>query len=205
MARWKGAIQSQQDQYRLKKLALMREAGRAFSRKGFHNTSLDEVAAQLNVTKPALYYYFRNKHEILYTCLEFALDLADESLVKAEAGGGTGLDKLARFTALYVDALTSEFGAGAVMMSEIRLLPPEEFQKLRTRRRKLDRIMRKMVDQGLADGTIAPCDPGIAVAWFMGAIVHVPRWYRPDGRLSGADIAKTFSDFLRNGFSPRRG
>ena len=52
--RWTTVVPSQEEQYDLKRRALIREAGKAFSRKGFHNTSMNDAAEVLNVTKPAL-------------------------------------------------------------------------------------------------------------------------------------------------------
>ena len=204
MARWKGAVGGEEDQHRVKRLALLREAGRAFSRNGFHNTSLDEVAAELDVTKPALYYYFRNKHEMLYACCEFGLDLGDEALRRALGEGRCGLEKLRIFMVCYIADITSEIGSSAVM-SEIKSLPPADIDRLRGRQRKLDQQLRRLVQDGIDDGSIAPCDPALAVAWTMGAINHVPRWYRPDGRLTGRQIAEAYVGFLTHGLAFRPG
>src|ERR1700749_2472714 len=65
---WKDAGQSRDDQFAAKRAALIRKAARAFSARGFYNTSLDDIAEELGVTKPALYYYVKNKEEILFAC-----------------------------------------------------------------------------------------------------------------------------------------
>ena len=78
--RWRDALPSREDLQKLKKAALIREAGRAFKAKGFHQTSLDEVAEALNVTKAALYYYVKGKRELLYETQAMALDLGDQAL-----------------------------------------------------------------------------------------------------------------------------
>ena len=59
-AKWNNAVSGADEQYQLKKQAVIAEASRAFGRHGYKNVSLDEIAKTLNVTKPALYYYLKN-------------------------------------------------------------------------------------------------------------------------------------------------
>ncbi len=49
-----------------KRELIVRAAAQAFGRKGFHATTLDEIAAELDVTKASIYYYFETKEELLY-------------------------------------------------------------------------------------------------------------------------------------------
>ena len=53
--KWNNAVGGADEQYQLKKQAVIAEASRTFGRHGYKNVSLDEIAAALNVTKPALY------------------------------------------------------------------------------------------------------------------------------------------------------
>ena len=68
LAAWNDTVQTRDQQFNLKRTALLKEAARAFSSQGYHATSLDDVAKTLGVTKPALYYYIKNKQEILFEC-----------------------------------------------------------------------------------------------------------------------------------------
>src|SRR5947209_1441666 len=53
----------------LKREAVLRTAVGLFNEKGFHATSLDDVAEALKVTKPTIYHYFSNKDEVLFECV----------------------------------------------------------------------------------------------------------------------------------------
>ena len=85
MARWKNALQTKEEIARLKRQAVLRESGRIFSRRGFHNTSLADVAEQLAVSKGTLYNYFEGKSDLFIAYVEresdrkiaWILDLAD--------------------------------------------------------------------------------------------------------------------------------
>ena len=58
-------------------------------------------------------------------------------------------------------------------------------------------------DGGGTDGSIRGVDPKLAVFYFMGAVNWMTRWFRPDGELSGADIAAGFSDLLNESLRSR--
>ncbi|MBR9762693.1 MAG: helix-turn-helix transcriptional regulator [Rhodobacteraceae bacterium] len=65
MADWNGEIASREELRERKRRAALRVASRLFNEKGYHATSLDEIADRIGVTKTALFYYFRNKEELL--------------------------------------------------------------------------------------------------------------------------------------------
>lgn len=197
--RWNNLVKSADEQYELKRQAVIVEAIQAFGHNGYQNTSLDDIASRLNVTKPTLYYYFKGKDELLYECHNLAMDIGDQAIAHAESEAGSGLDKLQRLVEYYIGRLTTELAASAVLheMAAMRL---EHRKRILQRRRKFDQRMREFIQDGVDDGTIEPCNPKLAVFWFMGAINGIPRWFRTEGELSGAEIAKSFVRFLVAGF-----
>jgi len=64
---WRGSRERLRDR-ELKRDAVIRAAAREFNRKGYHNTSLDDIAAALEVTKPTVYYYVTSKEQLLFEC-----------------------------------------------------------------------------------------------------------------------------------------
>jgi len=58
----------------VKREAVIRAAAQAFNARGYHNTSIDEIAAALNVTKPTIYYYVANKEQLLLECILTGLE-----------------------------------------------------------------------------------------------------------------------------------
>jgi AcrR family transcriptional regulator len=195
---WNSTIVDRAEEARRKRKAVIVEAARAFGHRGFHNVSLDEVAVALNVSKPTLYNYVRSKHELLYECYNLALNFGDEAMRDVMAQEGTGLTKLCTFIKRYIKMLTEQFGPAAVFY-EFYSMRPSDREKIQRRRRGFDRLFRKLVSDGIADGSIAPCNPKLAVFWFMGAISGIPRWFDPKGELSGEEIADAFVAFLRSG------
>ena len=195
-ARWNGEHSTREEASRAKRALVLREAGIAFSIKGFHNTSMDDIAARLGLTKTSLYYYFRNKDEILTSCLDRGLELAEDALAAALVVPGTTLDKVTTFVRLYVGAMTSELGAYTAAL-ELQSTPQAELPRIKARMRDFDRRLRALVQAGIDDGSIASLDPALAVNWMMGAMALLPRWFRPDRALGPDKVAEGYAAMAR--------
>lgn len=202
-ARWNNALASTPDPHALRKRALILAAGRVFGDKGFHNTTLDHIAGALSVTKPALYRYVQNKHEILYECHRMAVEMAEEALNEAVDQHSETLDVLRAFVALYIGKMTSELGT-CVMLTEYYSMTPEHSELIQQRRRVLDRELRDLVVSAMEEGAIAPCDPKLAVFFFMGAINSVNRWFSDQGPSGSDDIAEAFAEHTVQSLRPLR-
>ena len=93
-----------------KRDAVIRTAARAFDERGYHNTSLDDIAAALGVTKPTIYYYVPNKEQLLFECFRAGLEPIRAALRRAEQSPGTGRDRLREVIRDYALAIASEYG-----------------------------------------------------------------------------------------------
>jgi AcrR family transcriptional regulator len=65
-------------------------AAKAFNARGYHNTSLDDVAAALGVTKPTVYYYVANKEQLLFECFRAGLEPIQAAIRRTEARTAPG-------------------------------------------------------------------------------------------------------------------
>ena len=199
---WKSVVLSREQQFSLKRAALLREAGRTFSLRGYHNTSLEDVAKTLDVTKAALYYYVKNKQEILFECHMMSLDLGDEAMKYCEEHGRTGLEKILLLIDKYVQTITSEMGSFAVL-GEYDALEPQNKAIVGKRRDKFDRAFRELISEGMSDGTVRAVDPKLTVFFFMGSINWMTRWFTPQGSATGEEIARSLVDLVKGALRTR--
>lgn len=194
---WSDAVQSPDQQFELKRRALIHAAARAFNARGYHNTSLDDVAAELGVTRAALYHYVGSKQEILFECHMLAYDLGDQAIEYARERAQNGLERGCLIIRRFIELFNGGMGRIAVM-SEHETLQPDLQARVQQRRDKFDRELRSVIDSGIRDGSIRAVDPKLAVFFTMGAVNWMCiRWYRPDGPLSVEQIAASFEDMFR--------
>jgi AcrR family transcriptional regulator len=197
--RWAAAVPPREEQFEAKRIALIREAAKAFGQKGFHNTSLDDVAEALHVTKPALYYYIKTKHEILFECHNMALDFGIRAREIAAAASSDPAERLRIYLLTYIEMMTENIHAYGVLREPLSSLPLEYRKKIVMRLREADRQLRELIQANIDAGKLPASDPSMAVAFFMGAINHISRWYSHNGRYSGKQVAEMFTDFILHG------
>jgi AcrR family transcriptional regulator len=183
-----------------KRQAILKTAARMFLEKSYGRTSLDDVARRLNITKPALYHYFHNKEDILLGCYRWGTRLIEESLTEIAGHGGTGLEKVEAFIFSYANVMTLNFGR-CVMRLDEGDLSSKAREEVRAYKRKIDRRLRSFIQEGIDDGSIAPCEPKIAAFAIAGALNWICMWYEPTGALSAEEIASQFVRTLTQGLA----
>ena len=197
------AADTRAQQRELKRQAVLHAAAQLFNERGFHATSLDDIAERLHVTKPTLYYYVKSKDEILLECVRTALGMMRDEIASVRSAGGRALDQLVACMRVYTLIVTQEFGLCVIRIGEDPLPPPLK-RELRALKAGIDREFRRLLAEGIREGSIAPCDPKMAAFMVAGALSWVGRWYRPDGELSPEQIAEAGVALLLNGIIKRR-
>jgi AcrR family transcriptional regulator len=188
------------DQRNRKREAVLRAAASAFNRRGYANTSLDDIAATLGVSKPTLYQYFGSKQEILYRCHQLALDQGDQGIALAEVALGRGLDKLFIYLQTYMRGFFGEIGAGPVL-ADVDSLTPANRKKVVERRSRISAATTRFIAQGVKDGSIINCDPKLASLFALSVVNWMAYWYREDGPNTPDEIMSTFMVLFRRGLA----
>jgi len=181
-----------------KREAVLKTAAQLFLEKSYGRTSMNDVADRLRITKPTLYHYFRNKEEILLECYRIGTGLIQQKLDKISAQGGSGLERVQAFIYAYAELMTVNFGR-CVMRLDDGDLSAAALAEVRACKRRIDQSLRHLMQEGIADGSIAPCDPKIAAFAAAGAVNWMCVWYDPAGPLSAEEIAKQFARILTRG------
>jgi AcrR family transcriptional regulator len=195
-------------------------AADVLQRRGYAATTMKEIAAAANLTAGTLYHYFANKDALVLAVLEMGLE-AGIARVEPIAGDASrpALERLRDMMAAHILGLTEQPAIGAAMVFEIRALlyasddgeaeddaDVQEFlvrrQEFFGRRDDFERLFRQVVQQAIADGSLRPIDAGLYVKTLLGAQNWVGVWYRPEGRLTGGEIAARMVDLLIEGVRP---
>ena len=181
-----------------KREAVLHTAVRMFLDRSYARTSMNDVATQLNITKPALYHYFRNKEEILLEIYRLGTDLIDDMLDGIEADEKPGLDKVADFIEGYIRIVSGDFGRAVIRLDDGELSKTAR-KEVRGRKREIDHRLRAIIDCGIEDGSIAPCDAKIAAFILAGSVNWMASWYEPAGPMDLPAISAQYIRMLSTG------
>ena len=192
------ALKRRQARTQQRRVEILKSAAAAFRRRGYHGASMGEIADALQMTKGSLYYYFRNKEEILYFCHDYSLDLILDLLDKVEADGNPPDVRLRKLVVAFVHMIIDEL-QGTALTLDLQALSKAHLRKVIAKRDRFDRGVRRILQEGMASGAFAAGDPKLLAFAILGAVNWITRWFDPKGQARSAEIGRTFADFLVGG------
>src|SRR5215475_11442490 len=198
---WRASAERQRDR-ELKRDAVILAAAREFNRKGYHNTSLDDIAARLEVTKPTVYYYVTNKEQLLFQCFVAGVERIRAAFRDARRMEVPARERLNAVLRRYGEAVASEFG-WCMVRAEEQDLSPAMSRHIKALKSEIDQGIRRLIREGIQDGSIHPCDPKMTAFALAGALNWIAHWYRENQSMTGAQIADAFVTIFENGLRPR--
>jgi AcrR family transcriptional regulator len=150
-------------------------AVRAIRQRGLEGVRMRDVARDAGLSTGNLYYYFRNKRELIYFCQDHALDLLIERV-----GYAYGVSEVwRRVDAIIEGHLRVVIGLGAVLHVDIDGLPKPLHKKLLAKRDRYEKAVLEMIVLGQRAKQFRDGDPMIRAQAIFGALNWVTRWYRP--------------------------
>ncbi len=180
--------------------AVLRRAIELFIRQGYDATSINDLAADLGVSKSAIYHHFESKEALLSAALDEALE-GLSSAVDAAADatrGESAYDRLQATVGAAVRILVAHLPAVTLLL-RVRGNSPLE-QAALDRRRHIDEQLARLVQQAADEGDLrADLEPEVISRLVFGMVNSLVDWYRPDGPISPETIAEAVSGVLFQG------
>ncbi len=185
---------------RRRRAEILRAALRAFRTKGFHGTTLEDIARGIGVRPTALYHYFPDKESILYECHRQSLAEVMTLLDQARAERASPSEQLALIIREHVRVMVDTLEASPLAF-EVSALSPEHEREIIALRDQYERGLRGIILEGIRGGEFRPTDPKVATFAILGAINWIARWYRADGDVNTEKIGAQFADQLVRGLT----
>jgi len=174
-------------------------SARLFSKKDYRATTLDDIAAELGITKAALYYYIKSKHDILYAICKTAINQyrqGIEEIVNTEKGSQ---ERMRDIIFLNVNIFTKSGDIINVYLSEEDKLPPAKRRYITKQRREIESIIRSLIEQAIEEGVFRDLDVPMITRAIFGMTNWLGKWYRKNGEYSADEIAQIFYDLIMRG------
>ena len=173
---------------------ILTAAARIFREKGYHGTSVQDIAEAVGLLKGSLYHYIRSKEELLARLFEGSLG---DTIVELEAiatRNATTTERLRDMVRVYVMSVTANLDAVGIYLREWRSLPAPELARVRARRRAMRRLFEDVITEGVKRRELSASDAKIAALAIIGMCNWTYEWYRPRGRLTPAALAEELAD-----------
>ncbi len=183
---------------RAKRARILESAVRSFAAKGFYGTSMDDIAEDLLLTRGSLYYYFRDKEEILALCHETALEAMLDVTERVRASHLPPDQGLRRIVVEHARVMVDKFH-GTALALQFDALDPKRRAAVVAARDTYERSVRDVIADGIAKKVFRPVDPKLAAFAILGALNWMARWYKAGGGGTADEIGEAFADLFLGG------
>lgn len=193
---------SRDAQREAKRRAVLQAGARLFNDQGYEQTSLEEIAAALKITKRTIYYYVQSKEDILFGCHQLGLEFLGATMAQSQDETLPVLERITLLIRGYCEWVSSDLGATIAMVRE-HSLSAERRSILRASKAEVDFQLRALIAAGVAEGSLRACDPKLATAAIFGALNWIPHWNRVEDPVPHAEIAEQYLQLILTGMLPR--
>ena len=178
---------------------VIRVAARLFAAKGYHATTLDQIAEEIGITKPALYYYITNKEDILRTIINRILEPMQE-VVNVGQTGEYPRDKLRKIIEILVQSAAERKETTLLAFEQSNILPKRSRDAFRRRQKEVERTVIKVLKEGIEQGCFAVGNVKMAAFAILAVSNWLYHWYQPGGGLTPLEIAGECVNILEKGY-----
>jgi AcrR family transcriptional regulator len=173
---------------------ILAAAGRIFQRKGYHGTSVRDIADAVGLLKGSLYHYISSKEDLLVRLFDGLLEDTVGELEEIAGRDAAAADRLRDMVRAYARAVVANQGAVGLYLRDWRSLPERELAGLAARRRRMRALFGEVIAEGARSGDLESGDPNVAALAILGMCNWLYEWYRPDGRLTRDAVIDELAD-----------
>ena len=177
-----------------KRERILEEAVKLFYERGFTGTTLDDIAAELGVTKPFIYTHFRSKTDLLAALCKPTIELSLAAVSDAAKSPGSPTARLHRAIVGFTEVVLSRQANIAIYFREEKNLASDALIEINALRKKFDRVLSNPLTEGVAAGEFDVADVNLAALAIGGMISWAYTWHRPEGRLALEDMCQRMAD-----------
>lgn len=185
-----------------RRLDIARAAAGVFRRRGFAAATTEDIAGALGMTKGSLYYWFRDKTDILDFCQHYSLDrmLADAARIRRSGAPPAARlrDLIRSQMALMLDEL-----AGTAAHTQTDALDRRRWRRLVVKRDRYEAELRRILEDGIRRGDFRKTDARTATRAILGAVNWTVTWFRAGGPRTSEDVAADFAELFVDGLRKR--
>jgi AcrR family transcriptional regulator len=165
---------------------------------GYNGISMNELARRLHLTKPGLYYHFKDKQELLYASMGRSMDFIEKMSLQATMSTRDNEERLREIIyqhALRVAVSERKGALTTLIVDDVSFLRSEDRRVITQRKRAYFELVRATVTQLKKEGRLRKgLDPTVATFTILGMAMWLTKWYEPSGRLSAEQVAGQVAD-----------
>jgi TetR/AcrR family transcriptional regulator, cholesterol catabolism regulator len=183
-----------------RKQQIIEVAAKVFAEKGYHGAALDDIAAELKVTKASLYYYVKNKQQVLEEICEILERDGQAFFHELSESQLNPIEKVRAIVSRQIEVCCANGAITTVYLEVSDALDPKSRSRLRAHLKNVELELQKILQEGTDKGYFSVRDARLASILIFSACNKIPRWYRRGGWLTPQQITDEFITMFEGGF-----
>ncbi|WP_313893313.1 TetR/AcrR family transcriptional regulator [Psychrobacillus sp.] len=179
-----------------KKEEILLSAITIVNRKGYDGATMEEIAAELLMTKGSLYYYFKNKGDLMYQCHNLVLSQATKELEVNLNEEGTAEEILRKMVVTHINYAIEEKETFNLIIEPRQMFNEEQIEPVLKLRKHYSSLFDNVIEKGIATGEFHAKEPIIVRMIVLGAMNWIQQWYKPTGRMTKEELEQYFADYI---------
>lgn len=184
---------------------ILQIAADVFFKKGFHATTLEDIAKIIGIRKSSLYYYVKTKDELLFRVVQQGLQSMTDQLQVICRNEGPSAEKLRKAIENHITAYDTQYSALGVNLREERSIASQYREDYLAIRDTYEALFRGLISEGVATGEFRTCDPATITRAILGMVNWLAIWYHPGGLLTASSLSSQFTEFILKGLHKANG
>jgi len=184
--------------------AVLETAARLICERGYEAASVQDIAAACGLTKAGLYYYIRSKEELLLEIMSYGMDIFEERVLLQVLAISDPVERLKACMEKNIFLVTEGWSKEVtIILHEHDTLTGAARQQINARKRRYVHFLESSFEEAMREGRLRPVNPRVAAFSFLGQVLWIYKWFRPDGQIPAEQLAREMLDLFFGGLEIR--
>ncbi len=180
--------------------AVLETAARLIREKGYEAASVQDIADACGLTKAGLYYYIRSKEDLLLAIQSYGMDIFEERVLLPVLAIADPVERLKACMERNIQLVTEGWSKEVtIILHEHETLTGAARQRINARKKRYVQFLESSFEEAMRAGRIRRVEPRVAAFAFLGQVLWIYKWFRPDGKIPADRLAREMLDLFFGG------
>ena len=176
---------------------ILETAARVICEKSYEGASIQDIAEACGLTKAGLYHHIRSKEHLLLEIMNYGMDVFEEQVLNQVLPISDPLERLKACMEKNILLVTHGWSKEVtIILHEHATLTGEARAQINARKKRYVKFLETSFAEAVRDGQIRPVNPTVAAFAFLGMVLWIYKWFRPDGAIDAQTISREMQDLL---------
>jgi AcrR family transcriptional regulator len=188
------------DVHRERHRAVLETAARLICEQGYEAASVQDIAAACGLTKAGLYYYIRSKEDLLAEIMSYGMDIFEQQVLLPVLAIADPVERLKACMEKNIHLVTEGWSKEVtIILHEHETLTGAARERINARKKRYVHFLEASFEEAMREGRIRTVEPRVAAFAFLGMVLWIYKWFRPDGKIAADRLAAEMQDLFFGG------